>query len=162
MDPSKTGSHKEEKPLNLHRMNQFQRFVSRPDASEMRLLVPWQDLSDQAVEPPPPRGRSRKPAGPTRKPEILKPAPIGHFVEVLLRASLSNPRGCGACRKRRSLPRGRNRVRLVNPFRTEIGLGWGGGSGPCFVSEDWLHFVLAWTLVASAQTTSTRTPTAAV
>ena len=88
--PRETGPY-EGKPLNLHRMKPFQRFAGWLDTVEMRLLV-WENSglgSRRAALRL--TGRRRNIANHSRKPEILKPPPIGYFVESLLRAENSAP-----------------------------------------------------------------------
>ena len=78
-----------QKALNLHRMKQFQVWrgtplYGGPAAFAREIPVPATGQASAADRPQPPYCADRR-----RRGEILKPAPIGRFIEFLLRADFS-------------------------------------------------------------------------
>ena len=86
-------------PITLHRMIEFRSGPGRRYPGEERLQLSKPSASTSA---PPVRHRPAavaKTADLNRKPEILKPPPIAHFVEFSLRAERSTDAFAGFLRK---------------------------------------------------------------
>lgn len=108
--PSKEDSKGREEPVNLHRIKKLQQGAGRSCAAGM-VALPGKDSGvGKPSGSPPPTGRGGKTADRGRQPEILKPAPIRHFVKFLLRALFRSGLGLG---RRPHSPHGEGNARLT-------------------------------------------------